>query len=329
MPPANPGAQSPPAATAATVSVCIPTRNNARFLPEALASALQQRGAELEIIVIDNCSTDGTEELVRTLQAQHPQVVFRRNGSDLGLAGNFNQCLKHAHGDFITILCADDFLLPGFVERMAACLAAHPSATMAAAARSIVNEHGQRLSARRYAPTDRLVAGRRAVHRCLVGGNFIGEPSAVMFRRQSAARGFSDDFPHLTDLEMWLHLLAQGDLVTVAAPLCAIRQHPGQVTFDNIRSGALMEDNVRLLEKYRASIDLPWTTRDRFVNRWMMTWRLWLSGRYLPPARRELLLERYGIRLGYPLMPLAAALVEVLRAVRRRFRDQNSSKLPS
>jgi hypothetical protein len=106
-----------------------------------------------------------------------------------------------------------------------------------------------------FGPADVVVSGGEAMNRCFFEGNLIGEPTAVMFRKAQASRGFSADYNQAVDLEMWFHLLEQGDLAFLAQPLCAIRLHDDQQTVRNARSGRIVEDKRRL---FRACAGRPW-----------------------------------------------------------------------
>lgn len=96
------------------VTIAIPTYNRAnKTLPQTLQSALDQTYENLEIIVSDNCSTDDTEQVVRRFGAN---VKYVRQAENLGLNGNFNQCIDHATGDYVLLLHDDDLIDADFVE---------------------------------------------------------------------------------------------------------------------------------------------------------------------------------------------------------------------
>jgi glycosyltransferase involved in cell wall biosynthesis len=93
----------------------MPTYNRADgYLPEALESALAQTYAPLEILVSDNCSTDGTAELVGSYD--DPRIRCVRHETNLGAQGNFDYCLDAARGDFFLMLHDDDRMDPDLVE---------------------------------------------------------------------------------------------------------------------------------------------------------------------------------------------------------------------
>jgi len=96
------------------VSIGMPTYNRADgFLPQALESALAQDYPNVEIIVSDNASTDGTEDLIRS--RGDPRLRFFRHAESIGAIKNFNFCVEQANGDYFLLLHDDDLIDPDFV----------------------------------------------------------------------------------------------------------------------------------------------------------------------------------------------------------------------
>lgn len=299
------------------VSVCIPVRNGARYIGLAIASVLDQSYRNFEVVIVDNCSTDNTASLIRELALSESRIRFYKNDRDLGLVGNLNTCLQHARGDYIKFVMADDMLMPDCLDTMISAFEGQPSAVMVVAGRQIVDESGNRMALRRYSAKRSTVPGYKVIQRCLFRGNYIGEPTAVMFRRCDAIRGFRDDLIQLTDLEMWFCLLERGELVSLPETLCAIRHHGGQMTVQSIKSGALIDDNVRLFEEYakKQYIQSNWT--NNFTRRVHMAYRIWVSRKYLGPLRRKEVLRRHSILLVYYLiMPIVGGLLVCFRKAR-------------
>src|SRR5262245_53656708 len=98
----------------AFVSVCIPTYNTARYLPTAVESVLAQEYRNYELVICDDGSTDNTPELCK--QYDDPRVRYVRTPGKSGQGGIFNRCLEEARGELVTLLHADDYFLPGFLE---------------------------------------------------------------------------------------------------------------------------------------------------------------------------------------------------------------------
>ena len=297
------------------VSICIPVYNGERFLFEAIESALKQSFQDFEVVIVDNASTDGTQRIIEEIASENRRIRFFRNDTNIGIVGNFNACLRHARGKYIKFLCADDLLLPACLEDMVRELDINSFVSLVVAGRLIIDESGQRVDERNYAKTETIISGMSVINRCLFGANNIGEPTAVMFLREMAGRGFREDLSHLMDLEMWFYLLEKGDLVNLPTPLCAIRRHVGQMTIQSIKSGALIENNVRLFEDYGKKSYIYNSWIDRASRRFRMAYRVWISRQYLDPLRKREILRGYSSHFFYYLMPVLAWSLSRLRNI--------------
>lgn len=236
------------------VSICIPAHDDARVLADAIGSARAQDWAPLEIVVLDNASTDASGEVARRAAGDDPRLRCLRHPRDIGMAGNFSAGIAAARGALVLVLCADDALEAGAARALAEALQAHPRAVLAACGRIECDEalRPRRVVRARARPQE--VEGTRLMRECFAWGNRIGEPSAVMFRRAAAARGFSPEYSQLLDLEMWFHLLAAGPAVLLPQALCRVRRHRGQATAANIRSARLLEDKQRFFRQFAPAL---------------------------------------------------------------------------
>jgi succinoglycan biosynthesis protein ExoO len=106
------------------VSFAVASYNSDAFLREAVASALAQRGVEVEVLIVDDHSADGSDALAQTMAAEDPRVVFLRTPRNSGPAGARNVALDHARGDWFAILDSDDLLHPDRSARLLAEAAA-------------------------------------------------------------------------------------------------------------------------------------------------------------------------------------------------------------
>lgn len=234
------------------ISVLIPTRNYARYLPEAIDSVLGQDFKEFELIISDDASTDNSAEIIWDRAGNDPRIVAFTHQQNLGMVENWNFCLKQAKGDFIKYVFGDDCLAkPDCLTRMAEALDENKSAVLAISARNIIDENSNLITVRSDFGGSGLSSGREVILQCLEQNkNVIGEPSVVLFRKNAAARGFCGDYRQLPDLEMWFHLLEQGDAVYLDEPLCSFRKHGLQQTAKN-RAGQLdLKENAAILAEY-------------------------------------------------------------------------------
>ena len=103
----------------ARISICIPTFNRADLLFKALKSVANQTKTPYEVFVVDNCSSDNTEEVV----SRFKNVKFYRNPHNLGLIGNWNRCIELATGEFMTIFHSDDLISPYWYEEWSRIIA--------------------------------------------------------------------------------------------------------------------------------------------------------------------------------------------------------------
>lgn len=104
------------------VSVGIPTRNRAALLERAARSVLGQEGAELELVISDNASDDGTAALCAELAAADPRVRVITQPSNIGAEANFRAVLDAARGPLFMWLADDDWIDPGYVSACTAVL---------------------------------------------------------------------------------------------------------------------------------------------------------------------------------------------------------------
>lgn len=185
------------------VSVVIPAYNQARYLAEAVQSALAQTTPAKEIIVVDDGSTDETAAVAASFDDQIG-YVWQENQ---GLAAARNTGIAHARGEWVALLDSDDCWQPSFLEKMTALAAQAPRAAVYYCGVAYVDGDGRSLPQRAEIPALQPAAFRQQMLR----NNFL-VPSTVMLRRQVViANGcFDPAFRRLQDWELWLRLLRAG-----------------------------------------------------------------------------------------------------------------------
>jgi len=209
------------------VSVCIPVYNCEAYIAKTIRSVLAQTLTDFELVVIDNASTDRTAEIIK--EFNDPRIRAIRNERNLGMMGNWNRCLEEAVGDYIKLLPADDLIYPTCLEKQVAAFIQHKNVALVCSSRDIIDVNGKKLIKRSFTGLTGLVNGPKAVRRIVRSGtNRLGEPGAILFRRDLIARGnrFSDRFPYVIDLGLWIKLLGMGDLFIIQESLCAFRVSP-------------------------------------------------------------------------------------------------------
>lgn len=296
------------------VSVCIPVRNGFEFIEKAVLSVLQQTYQNFELIVVDNFSTDNTVDLIEKFTSRTDKIKLYKNEKNIGLIENFNACLYKATGKYIKFLCADDVLMPNCLELMVSSLELNDCASLVTVGRLLINEEDKALVLKSYVKEETLIPGHAVINRCLFGANYIGEPSATMFRREMLSEGFDAKFPHLVDLEMWFRLLEKGDLISIPLPLCGIRRHKSQMTQHNIQSPILVEDNIRLFDIYNSKSYVEHNLITQFERKARMAYRVWISRKYIQTKRRNQILKTHSSYiLYYIFMPVLSLMLTFFR----------------
>lgn len=259
------------------VSVCIPSYNCASYIGEAIESVLAQTFSDFELLIIDDCSTDASCAVIEEYLKRDGRIRFLRNSRNLGMVNNWNHCLAESRGEYIHYLFADDLLAsPECLARMSAILDEDPGISLAATARTIINEESVPLKVVSKFPSSLTDEGTRVIRRCLYEGrNLVGEPSVVMFRRSQAGRGFNPEYRQLVDLEMWFHLLEQGRFSYIAEPLASFREHPTQQTKVNLRQMVHIDEFLHLLEQYGGRPYVRFSGLTRWYLSYNQSFRVW------------------------------------------------------
>jgi hypothetical protein len=214
------------------VSVVMPVRDVAPFVDEAISSILRQTLDDLELVIVDDGSTDGTVELIR----EHARRDFRirvHEQQQLGLVAALNAGCSLASADVLARMDGDDFAEPRRLSEQLVVLADDPDTVLVGSAVTLVDERGRPFSTTRY-PTD----PEEIRHELLVR-NCFAHPT-VVFRRAAfeSAGMYRNTFPHAEDYDLWLRLSDQGRLRNLSEPLVRYRIHAGQVTLHKLEEQA-------------------------------------------------------------------------------------------
>ncbi len=228
------------------VSVVIPAYNALPFLPETLESALAQDFRDVEVIVIDNGSTDGTGDHVG--RVVDPRVRLLRLAENQGISGGCNAGLREATGELVATLEADDLWHPDKLSLLVGALDADPEAVLAYSYVELIDQDGRRSG---------NVVGRPVegdVRAELRSDVVVPCGSSPVFRREALVRagGWDESFRSSPDWELYLRLAPLGGFRVVPRPLVGYRQHRSNTSVD---WSTTARDVERILD--RAYADSP------------------------------------------------------------------------
>lgn len=197
-----------------SLSVVVPSFNNAATIAQTLESILSQEGVDFEVVVSDHNSTDETWERLGAIDDPRLRVI--RGPTERTAAANWNHVTAQATADLVRLVCADDRLAPGTLARHVDLFASAPSGTvMVTGPRDVVMPGGRILARARPARHVGPVDGRTAIARTARSGtNLYGEPFACTVRTDvlREAGGWGSRRGFLLDLETWTRMLERGDL---------------------------------------------------------------------------------------------------------------------
>lgn len=281
------------------MSICIPTYNpDVTYLHELLRSIESQTWPEIEVVISDDCSGN-FHEFSQGFPSSRFLLTVRPAPHRLGMAKNWNESAHLARGDFLLIIGQDDLLENDGVEKLVSAaisqnvdLVFGGQGYIGADGKSIRNPSRSLQRDSILSDADVRLPATALLTLGLSYGNILADPCSTLIRKSAFDRisGFSEEFRHAADLELWMRFAADGaEAVSLRGAVASHRSHETNATTSHIRSGLAQDDRVKLHATYGSAIrdDLIW---NRSVA------RLYVHGIYD--------MVRYGVRLsrGYPRM---------------------------
>jgi len=218
--------------TTPKVSVIVPIYNQLSFIRETVESVLAQDHQNIELVLSDDGSTDGTSEVLREYAAQEPErVKMVASDENTGIAGAFNRALDAHRGDYIAWLGGDDVMLPGKLSRQVAALQLHPEAIGCCHDAEVFDSD----SGRAYGRFTEVYNGRLGVRdggvELLLDPGYMMLPSTMMVR--SSAVGdlrFDQRIRVSNDWLFDIELFQRGLIIGMDDVLARYRRHQSNVT---------------------------------------------------------------------------------------------------
>ena len=240
------------------VSVCIPAYNNADYISETIDCILNQTYKNIELVICDDHSTDKTVEVIQSYS--DPRVKLFLNEKNLGMSGNWNNCLNHCTGEFIKLICADDMLANDALEKEVMALINHPSAVMSESDTQFRDLQGNTKGSYTRYKKSGLVTGKVIARAGLFSRNLFGAPLNNTFRRSvlEQVHGFDPSFKYILDYDFWVSIACLGDVYIIHEPLNYFRlrsdSNTGKVL--TTEQKAYVEEHKMLLRKHSQELHI-------------------------------------------------------------------------
>lgn len=213
-----------------TVSVIIPTYNRAHVLGRSIQSVLNQTYQDFELIVVDDGSSDNTEEVVRNFN--DIRIKYIRHDKNRGLSAARNTGIKAARGQYIALNDDDDEWLPHHLEKSVSAFR-KASPQIGVVYSGYLNREGGRET---YVSAPKTARIETNVHASLLRGNFVGVGTAVMRRECFAKAGLFDECcPSAEDWEFWLRVAKYYHFKYIDEPTVIKNETPGSLLSDTGR----------------------------------------------------------------------------------------------
>jgi len=243
------------------VSVCIPTYNRVDHVVKAIESVLEQTYENYELLIVDNCSTDATEEVVSRYLSDS-RVKFHKNSTNIGMVGNWNKCLMLAKGDYIKYVFSDDVIHPTCLQKMVDAMESYPEVNLVAV------RHDRATSNKALKLFDRLFQlrvgkwnGEKLIQRLLLTHNVIGSCSAVMMRSNKLSDIGVFEPIVMLDWDMYMRFAMMGSFYQIDECLYCIGMENDSLS-DSISNSSLRWKEVyELKKKYFDLSPNSWKTR--------------------------------------------------------------------
>lgn len=188
------------------VSILIPVYNRRELVRRSIESALAQTYPWVEVVVCDNCSTDGTYEVVQEYARSTRRLKALRHSKNLGPVRNWMSCLKHSAGEYVKFLFSDDWIAPTYVERTLAILQSRRDVGFVF---SSVDIHFDLAGGtRRFYQVqldDGLIPSSVFIEGVLFGKEFPVSPSCALLRRESVMRHLKATIPNRLGIDFTSH----------------------------------------------------------------------------------------------------------------------------
>jgi Glycosyl transferase family 2 len=211
--------------TLGRIDVFIPCYNYGCFLYQCVNSVLGQVGVEVRVLVIDDASPDNTAEVAAALAWEDPRVTVIRHTTNKGHINTYNEGIEWASADYMLLLSADDYLLPGALRRAADLMDAHPEVGFTFGEVIELRDSGNETPTKSTIGATRILEGREFIE--LSGAeNLVATCSAVVRTElQKRLGGYRNELPHTGDMEMWLRFAAHASVGFISAYQGVFRRH--------------------------------------------------------------------------------------------------------
>ena len=226
--------------------------NHSRFLKYSVNAVLEQSYQPMEFIILDDCSSDNSMDVLEEFAEKYPIVKIVRNKKNLGAVQTVNKLLRMSKGDYIYGAAADDLILPGFLEKTMAMLENHPDAALCSTLSTLIGRNGENLGLypspivstkpKYFSPEDSLSLFKK------YGSWIMGNSAAFHRKSLLEVGGFDEDLGSFNDGFIHIVLALRHGACYIPEPLAGWRR------LDDGIAASTKSDVVSWLENKRKAV---------------------------------------------------------------------------
>lgn len=211
------------------VTVAVITYNHKNFIIQCLDSILNQTYKNIEIVVADDCSKDGTVDIIKGYQKKFPDIIKPLySDKNYGITANHNLALSNSSGDFISWIGGDDLMYPNKIESQISYMKSNPNCVICYHQMAIVDSDGETLIS--YFNNSRNI-NEGLVDKLIKFGTFNCASSSLVRMSGAAGVEFNSKIPRASDWLYWIEcLISGGEIRYIDEVLGAYRRHESNVT---------------------------------------------------------------------------------------------------
>ena len=233
------------------ISIVLPVYNGERFLTESIESVIAQTWTDWELIIMDDCSTDGTASIARAFCESDPRVFYFRNETNLRLPENLNRGFEHARGNYLTWTSDDNVYLPQALEKMHAKLVETGRDFVFASCR-VMDEDGKDYE---------YITVNGSSPKRLVGMNTVGACFLYSRRAYETTGRYDPSCALVEDYDYWQRMASAFPPVTIEEILYRYRMHSASLTGTK-KAEEFSRTLERVLKKNRPLFEpMDWESR--------------------------------------------------------------------
>lgn len=238
------------------ITVLLTTYNCEDFLLPAITSVLKQNYTDYELVVIDDGSTDHTEELVKSIPDS--RLIFHKNPKNSGIVYSLNKGLKIARGKYIARMDSDDLMLQNRLQHQFLFLEANPEYGMVGSAYQIIDDKGSFLQPV-YPRTN-----NDEISLALLFGNQFGHPTVTMRSDLVKRLKYRNTFPYAEDYDLWCRLSKISKIGNLPDCYLSYRWHKNNTM--NTRMDTIKSSLVQLLAQELDSFNIEYDTSELILH---------------------------------------------------------------